>query len=387
MLKHYYADLHIHIGSDEEKRPVKITGSKSLTLSRILQESSRRKGLDLIGVVDCHVPAVQKEIATLLEKGQAIELEHGGIRFESVTLLLGVELELYDQNCDGPIHVLCFLPYLKTIRKFTEWLSDRMTNIHLSSQRVYVEAHDLQKRVKQLGGLFIPAHVFTPFKSLYGKGVKKTLKQVFLPDLIDAIELGLSSDTKMAEKILELNKYTFLSNSDAHSFIKIAREYQKIQMKTCNFTEFSLALKEIEGRGVTANYGMHPKLGKYYQSVCKNCGQTTFEGKLCLHCGKRAKINGVAERIAQLSSPIPTTRKRPPYYYHAPLDYIHGLGRKTYEKLLDHFGTEMAILHEVDLEDISELVGDRIAQQLLKIRSGKIGIKTGGGGHYGKIIE
>src|SRR5690625_7565295 len=79
MLKDYYADLHIHIGSDEEKRPVKITGSKSLTLSRILQESSRRKGLDLIGVVDCHVPAVQKEIATLLEKGQAIELEHGEI--------------------------------------------------------------------------------------------------------------------------------------------------------------------------------------------------------------------------------------------------------------------------------------------------------------------
>ena len=40
---------------------------------------------------------------------------------------------------------------------------------------------ELQKKVKELDGIFIPAHVFTPFKSLYGKGVNKSLIEVFDP--------------------------------------------------------------------------------------------------------------------------------------------------------------------------------------------------------------
>lgn len=104
MLKTFYADLHIHIGRDHKNKPVKITGSKNLTLTNILAEASRNKGLDLIGIVDCHVPNVQEEITQLIKDKQAVELKEGGIQFESVTLLLGVELELYDQNCSGPIH-------------------------------------------------------------------------------------------------------------------------------------------------------------------------------------------------------------------------------------------------------------------------------------------
>src|SRR5699024_10601815 len=111
-------------------------------------------------------------------------------------------------------------------------------NITLSSQRYYGSANELQYKVKELSGLFIIAHVFTPFKSLYGKGVRTSLKEVFDPDLIDAIELGLSSDTSMADQIAELHDYTFVSNSDAHSLAKIAREYQEIIMEEPTFKEF-----------------------------------------------------------------------------------------------------------------------------------------------------
>lgn len=387
MLKTFFADLHIHIGRDLLNKPVKITGSKDLTLTRILQEASRRKGLDLIGIVDCHVPTVQEELKELMATGQAVALEQGGIQFESVTLILGVELEIYDQNCQGPIHVLCYFPYLESMFQFTEWLSHRMKNIQLSSQRLYVSAHELQRKVKELSGLFIPAHVFTPFKSLFGKGVNRSLTEVFLPELIDAVELGLSSDTLMADQIAELHGYPFLTNSDAHSLIKIAREYQAIQMDACNFSELSDALQEKDGRRILANYGMHPQLGKYYQSICKHCGGRSFKAETCLTCQKKGKIKGVAERIEELSSDQVEKRERPPYHYHVPLDYINGLGKKTYEKLLDHFGTEMSILHEAQIEEVSVLVGDRIAKQLIKIRSGKMGINKGGGGKYGTLIE
>lgn len=387
MLKTYYADLHIHIGRDKYNKPVKITGSKHLTLTRILQEASRRKGLDLIGVVDSHAPAVQEELQDLIDSNKAKVLKDGGIQFESVTLILGVELEIYDQNCLGPIHVLSYFKDLETMKTFTEWLKPKMKNIHLSSQRIYHDAHALQRKVKELDGLFIPAHVFTPFKSLFGKGVKESLTEVFNPDYIDGIELGLSSDTLMAEQIDELKDYPFLTNSDAHSLIKMAREYQTLTLKSPSFKELVYALKEHEGRGILANYGMHPQLGKYHQSICRNCGHREFIDNTCLKCHRNTKIKGVSERIHELSGKGTIHPVRPPYLYHVPLDYIHGLGKKTYQKLLDHFGTEMTILHEAGIDDITKCVGPRIANQLIKIRRGEIEIEKGGGGKYGSLIE
>src|SRR5690625_5106434 len=151
MLSTFYADMHIHIGRDIDGKPVKITGSKKLTLTNILKESSRNKGIHLVGVIDSQAPAVQKEIKQLINDGQASELTDGGIQFERVTLILGSEIEVYDHNCQGPIHVLCYFPTLQSIKKFTNWLENKMTNITLSSQRYYGTAKDLQFKVKELG--------------------------------------------------------------------------------------------------------------------------------------------------------------------------------------------------------------------------------------------
>src|SRR5699024_1954170 len=238
MLESFFADMHIHIGRDMHNNPVKITGAKTLTLTNVLKEASRNKGIHMAGVIDSHAPAVQQEIKELIDDGYAHELDNGGIRFENATLILGSEIEVYDENCRGPLHVLCFLPTLNNMEEFSEWLTTKMKNITLSSQRYYGSAKELQYKVKELSGIFIPAHVFTPFKSMYGKGVHRSLREVLDPDLIDGIELGLSSDTTMADQISELHAFTFLSNSDAHSLPKIAREYQEITMKDPSFKEF-----------------------------------------------------------------------------------------------------------------------------------------------------
>src|SRR5699024_9572120 len=64
------------------------------------------KGIDLIGIIDCHVPSVQQEMKQLIATGKAQERPDGGIQFERATLLLGSEIEVYDEHCHGPIHVL-----------------------------------------------------------------------------------------------------------------------------------------------------------------------------------------------------------------------------------------------------------------------------------------
>ncbi|MCY8659734.1 TIGR00375 family protein, partial [Bacillus spizizenii] len=234
-MKKIYADLHIHIGRTFTGRAVKITGAKTLTLDRILVEASEHKGIELLGIIDCHSPEVILELEEGISSGRYHELDGGGIRYRSTTLLLGSELEIYDEACSGPIHVLVFIPTLADMKLFSNWLSARLKNIHLSSQRIYETGLNLQKKVKEMGGLFIPAHIFTPHKSLYGKGVKSSLTEVFDPSMIDAVELGLSCDTDMASHISELNQYTFLTNSDAHSLAKIGREYNELYVQSADF--------------------------------------------------------------------------------------------------------------------------------------------------------
>ncbi|WP_156647167.1 endonuclease Q family protein [Lentibacillus sp. JNUCC-1] len=388
MLKSVFADLHIHIGRDIYNKPVKITASSRLTLTNILKEASRNKGIQLIGIIDCHAPAVQEEIKTLLANEQAVELEDGGIQFENVTLLLGSEIEVYDDNCRGPIHVLAYLPSLEKMAMFTEWLEQRMTNITLSSQRYYGTAKDLQYKVKELSGIFIPAHVFTPFKSLYGKGVAWSLSEVLDRDLIDAVELGLSADTEMADHIQELRRYTYVSNSDAHSLAKIGREYQEIAMEEITFKEFYWAMHEVNGRRVISNYGMNPQLGKYHTTVCQKClTQLSPQAKVCEACGSTKVVKGVADRIKELQTieGSQRTQERPPYVYQVPLEYLPSLGPKTFEKLLEHFKTEMNVIHFAAEDELVEIVPAKLAKAIIAMRRGELQIKAGGGGKYGSV--
>src|SRR5699024_5179118 len=126
MLNDYFVELHIHVGRDIANKPVKIAASKNLTLINILKEASRRKGIDMIGVIDCHAPNVQKEIQRLINIGDVIDLIDGGIVFVQVTLIPGAEIEIYDEYCCGTIHVLCYFPNLQHISSFTTWLRKRM---------------------------------------------------------------------------------------------------------------------------------------------------------------------------------------------------------------------------------------------------------------------
>lgn len=386
LLKPYFADMHIHIGRDIYNHPVKITAAKNLTLTNVLRESSRRKGIHMIGVIDSQAPAVQQEIKQLIEAGDAYELQEGGIRFEQVTLLLGSEIEVYDDRCQGPLHVLCYFPTLDKIEAFSEWLTTKMKNITLSSQRYYGTAKELQYKVKELSGIFIPAHIFTPFKSLYGKGVKSSLKEILDPDLIDGVELGLSSDTQMADQIKELHDYTFVSNSDAHSLPKIAREYQEILMKEPSFQEFYYALHQVKGRSIQRNFGMNPQLGKYHTTVCVNCMKALSpKDKKCFNCGSNKIVKGVFDRIQELANVQDEEKERPPYIYQVPLEYLPKLGPKTFEKLINAFHTEMNVIHHVPYDELVEVVSEKLADYIICNREGKMTIKAGGGGKYGKI--
>ena len=214
--------------------------------------------------------------------------------------------------------------------------------------------------------------------------LKKVCPRFFDPHLIDAIELGLSSDTKMADQISELHAYPFLTNSDAHSLEKIAREYQILRLKEPSFKELQKALQTKEGRGITANYGLNPLLGKYFNTICANCSVASPTHS-CIACGSTKFIKGVSDRLTELASPNKNKKQRPPYHHQIPLEFIPKLGKKTLEKLRDHFGTDMNIIHHVTKEQLNEVVSAKVSSSLVAARQGTLSIKAGGGGVYGKI--
>ena len=390
-----FADLHIHIGRSEKGKPIKITAARSLNFANIAKECYERKGIQVVGVIDCASPYVIEDIENFLKTGEAYEIEDGGIIYkDKVCILLGSEVETSEigrNGHKGAAHNVCFFPHLKDIKGFSDEMSHHIKNITLSTQRSNLSGYELIDIVEKYNGILIPAHVFTPHKSYYGNCVD-SLKEIFKEkfDKIYAIELGLSSDTFLADTISELETKTFVTNSDAHSLPKIAREYNKLQVEDISFKEVVKALKNEEGRKVLANYGLDPKLGKYHRTYCDNC-ENTIETKepvnICPKCGSDKVTFGVFDRIELIKDKKQTKspKTRPPYIYQVPLGFVPGVGTKVIEKLLNKFGTEMTILHKLSKDDIEAVVGQKIANKIEEARTGHAKIEVGGGGVYGKV--
>ena len=390
-----FADLHIHIGRSENNKPIKITAAKSLNFANIAKECCDRKGINIAGIIDSASPYVIEDIENFLKTGEAYEIQDGGIIYkDKVCIILGSEIETTEVGINGhtgSAHNLCYFPYLKDIKGFSNEMSHHIKNITLSSQRADISAYDLIDVVEKYNGILIPAHCFTPHKSFYGNctdRLEKIFKEKYSKVL--AIELGLSADTYLADNISELENKTFLTNSDAHSLPKIAREYNKILVNDISFKEFLKAIKNEDERKILTNYGLDPKLGKYHRTYCEVC-EKNIPGQApvtkCDTCDSRNITMGVYDRIQIIKDKkeSKSPENRPEYVYQIPLSFIPGLGNKTIEKLLSSFDTEMNILHKLSYDDLEAVVGEKNAKNIINAREGKMHIQAGGGGIYGKI--
>ena len=390
-----FADLHVHIGRSESGKPIKITAARSLNFANIAKECEQRKGIQVVGIIDCASPYVIEDIEKFLQTGDAYELKDGGIIYkDKVCIILGSEVETSEigrNGKKGSAHNLCYFPFLKDIKNFSKEMSKHIKNITLSTQRSDLSGYDLIDIVEENNGILVPAHIFTPFKSYYGNCTDR-LENIFKEkyNKIFAVELGLSSDTFLADMISELENKTFVTNSDAHSLPKIAREYNKMQVEDISFKELVKALKNEDGRKIIANYGLDPKLGKYHRTYCDNCNQT-IETKepvdKCPFCGSDNVTFGVFDRIELIKDKKETKspENRPQYIYQIPLGFIPGVGGKTIDKLLENFKTEMNILHKLSKDDIEAVTGEKVSTAIENAKTGNCKVHSGGGGNYGKI--
>ena len=199
------------------------------------------------------------------------------------------------------------------------------------------------------------------------------------------MSFGLSADTDYADRIRELADKKFLTNSDAHSLPKIAREYNTFEMENISFESFKKVLGYEEEKSesetkklnyIVCNNGMYSRLGKYNKTYCDICECVSeIEDGKCKKCGSKKIVKGVEDRVLEIADGESISPKnRPEYMYKIPLEYIPKLGKKTKEKMLELYGTEMNILNKMSIKNIEENFGKQIAKNIEIARNGNITI-------------
>ncbi|HLN63921.1 MAG TPA: endonuclease Q family protein, partial [Symbiobacteriaceae bacterium] len=395
-LREVYLDLHIHLGwAGEPGGGVKISAARDLTLANILRECRERKGIGMVGVIDAATTGALDDLNRLMAAGVVEELPGGGLSYEGdVTLIPGAEIEVAHEANGKAIHLLGFVRGARELKELSAWQASRVRNRHLSTQRHHgTTAADVVTFVGSLGGIVIPAHIFTPFKSALGAAA--SIAEVIPPELwthVPAVELGLSSDTELADMLPELSHFAFVTDADAHSLGKIGREYNLLHVGAPTFDELVMALRERDGRKVAANYGLDPRLGKYHRTYCLTCDRRLEGEPPVLACPVHPDhklVLGVLDRIydyqMRQADVEAVERRRPPYVHQVPLQFVPGLGKKAMEKLLAAFGTEMGVLHRATAEELEAVVGPKLARLVVGAREGSLAIESGGGGIYGKV--
>ncbi len=380
-----YADLHIHIGSSRGQA-VKVTASRDLTLEQVLFRDAPAVGLQVAGVVDAACAGVFSEIEELIENGRLFEQIGGGLLADNgMVLIPACEFE----SREGA-HFIAYLPGLNALRQWQGFIHPRLSNSRLSTQRVRTGLKDAFHACSDCGGIFCPAHAFTPHKGYYG-AVAPSLADCLGSEAgdIKVVELGLSADTRLASRIAETDQLMFISNSDAHSSKNVGREFNLLEVECADFEGLR---KAITGQGpgrIVANYGFNPLLGKYHRTSCPECGTICTEAEAadcCVSCGNIKVVMGVYDRILMIADRDADSSAviRPPYRYRVPLHELPGIGPKALRALLAEHQA-LQVMEELAIGEIEAIAGARAAAGVAALRAGSYRIEAGGGGKYGRI--
>ncbi len=258
-MQNYNADLHIH-------SPYSIAVSQKMDLSTIYN-TAMKKGLNILSTGDITQPDWRKYLKENLEH------RDGMYFYKDLSFIIGTELEDNES-----IHHVILLPDFSAAEKLQNMLDPYVKNITgrwAGRPHVNKSPADIVEFIDDVGGICGPAHAFTPFKSIFRQGRHKTLAEAYggAEKKIAFLELGLSADTNLADRMESLKDITFLSNSDAHSegVQSLGREFNQMELENPSFDEIKKACFRRKNRRVSLNVGLEPRLGKYFIMFCRKC--------------------------------------------------------------------------------------------------------------------
>ncbi|HEY3377107.1 MAG TPA: UvrD-helicase domain-containing protein [Armatimonadota bacterium] len=406
----FIADFHIHSRYSRATSP-------TLCFEE-LYAWGRRKGIALIGSGDCTHPGWLAEIREkLAPAGDGVyrlrdeflptgELP-AAVAGEDVRFLLTGEISTI-YKADGAtrkVHHLVCLPSIEAAERFATRL-ERIGNIASDGRPILgLDSRDLLEILLDASAdaVLIPAHIWTPWFSVLGsKSGFDSVAACYrdLAEHIFAVETGLSSDPPMNWMVSSLDRYTLVSNSDAHSPGKLGRE---ANVFTCgvNYPEVMQALRR-ETPGFWGTLEFFPEEGKYHYDGHRKCDfccapeeSHGLQGR-CPVCGGPLTL-GVDYRVTELADRPRGVKPAGAFAFQSLLSLAEILGElqqtsatskkvlQWYKKLLAEIGPELYILREAELAQITASGGELLARAIAKMRSGAVHATPGYDGEYGVI--
>ncbi len=395
MKKLYIADFHIHTKYSRAT-------SKDFDLDAIVKGATA-KGISLIATGDFTHPVWFQELSEKLEYK-----DKGIYTYKGLDFILSVEVNnIYSQGGKlRKVHSVIMLPELeiakefnKAIRKYGKLEADGRPILTTSLKNLARLLFDVYP-----DAILIPAHIWTPWFGLFGsKSGFDSIEEAFgeYTEKIYALETGLSSDPPMNWRLSTLDKYTLVSNSDAHSPANIGREANAFTQPIDYFSLLDI-LKHRDRERFAFTVEFFPEEGKYHYDGHRNCNVTLHprEAKklnnICPVCGKPLTI-GVLHRVDDLSDREEGYKdaKKIPYKRLVPMSELIGevlnFGKtskavqKEYKRLIDIFGNEFEIVINAKSEDLNRYMDKKLASAIINIRQEKVDIQPGYDGVYGKV--
>jgi uncharacterized protein (TIGR00375 family) len=389
------ADLHIH------SRYSRAT-SKEMVIPKIA-EYAKLKGIGMVATGDFTHPEWLKELKRDLVEHDSGVYEHNGIKF-----ILNVEVNnIYTKHGKlRRLHNIIFAPDFQTVDTVNAYLSRYGKLAADGRPIVSLDTYEMLKKLLDISPdiFLVPAHIWTPWFSLFGSNSGfDSIEECFgdLQDEFFAVETGLSSDPAMNWRLSTLDRYTLVSNSDAHSPTRLGREVNVFKDEL-NYYQLRDTLKNRDREQFLYTIEFYPQEGKYHFDGHRKCKvrlspkEARFNNNLCPVCSRNLTI-GVLHRIDTLADRdegfVPDHAI--PYKNLIPLEEIiaeaMGCGRDTvgvkneYRRLCNIFGSEFEILLNVSVDELKNNTQEKIALAVDRVRRGDVIINPGFDGEFGTV--
>jgi uncharacterized protein (TIGR00375 family) len=391
----FIADFHIHSKYSRATSPS--MDAENLALW------AERKGIKLIGTGDFTHPGWLTELERETEPAGYGFYKRGNTNF----ILTAEVCNNFHKNDKGRrIHNVVIAPSFDVARKINRVLEKYGDLESDGRPMLAMEAKNLVRTVMDISPdcMVIPGHIWTPWFSLFGaiSGFNK-IEECFEEETknIFGLETGLSSDPPMNWRLSVLDRYTLLSNSDAHSPRKIGREANVFDC-SFDYKEILDVIRKKDKARFLYTIEFFPEEGKYHYDGHRNCNivfspkQTKEKKYICPVCGRKLTV-GVTHRVELLGDRdegfVPDNAI--PFRNLIPLNEIiaDALGvrvesvavEKEYMNLISKVGTEFDILLKLPQKEIEKNIPQKIAQAILNVREKKVKVSPGYDGVYGVI--
>ena len=410
----FIADLHIHS---------RFSRATSRQLNpHTLAAWGMVKGLHVLGTGDFTHPGWRAELRDLLERDETSGLyrlkDHAApslalpelARVDSPPPLFLLQAEIssiYKRHGKvRKVHNLVYMPDLDSAERLSRTL-EGVGNLASDGRPILgLDSRDLLEMVLETDprGVLIPAHIWTPWFAIFGsKSGFDSMEECFgdLTPHVFALETGLSSDPDMIRLWSHLDRYTLISNSDAHSGANLGRE-ANLFTGSPSYDGIFDALRRKEGAACAyaGTVEFFPEEGKYHLDGHRACNvvlepeESRHLHNICPVCGKPLTI-GVLHRVTELADRAsPAMEGEAPFLSLIPLPELLGelLGtgaqsRKVaerYTKLVETLGPEMHILHSVP-EDELRRHWEGLGEGIARMRRGEVIRQGGYDGEYGTV--